>query len=394
VFLETVLVGVWVVVLHDEDLVTARDGAGEHTALSEEAALVCGDHFADLHHERALGVALHDGLGELVVNVARVQQRAPLLLRLARRGQVQRDRVHQARGRVDPVLQRHLDQLALAQLPLLRRQLDLHVVEELLELLDLALDAEVDDLVDGVDDELAEGARHEVAVCVVLLRGPLLALLVEAPLAPQLLLQLHGVSLEGRRPDLREALQRERPLLLPRPEDHVAAHRVERAVARGLVSLLRDDHVHGLDDLPEVLLHLFRGALQLDERPVELVEEEHGDDAFVECLAQNGLGLHADLLHAVHDDHAAVGHAQRGGHLRGEVDVARRVNQVDQQVFVLVLLLQRHACRLDGDAAFLLVLAPVHETCVACIGLRDDACLRDQRVSECRFAVIYVSNDT
>jgi len=156
---------------------------------------------------------------------------------------VQCDAVHQGACCIEPVLQRDFDQFAFTQFPLLRGQFHLHVVEELLQFLDLVLEAEVDYFLNRVDDELAERTRHERAIGVLLFGGPFLALFVETPLAPQFFFQLQCICFEGWRPDLRESFQGESPLLLPGPEDNVASDWVENAVACSLVALLSDNHV-------------------------------------------------------------------------------------------------------------------------------------------------------
>ena len=79
--------------------------------------------------------------------------------------------------------------------------------------------------------------------------------------------------------------------------------------------------------------------LELEEGAVHLVHEEDGLDALGDGLAQHRLRLHAHARDAVDDDEGAVGDAQGGRHLGREVDVAGRVDQVDEEVAVVLLLL-------------------------------------------------------
>ncbi len=65
-----------------------------------------------------------------------------------------------------------------------------------------------------------------------------------------------------------------------------------------------------------------------------------------------GLGLRLHPGDAVEHHHGAVEHAQRTGHLDGEVDVSRRVDHVD----LVALPLGGHRRRLDRDAALALLL--------------------------------------
>jgi hypothetical protein len=68
---------------------------------------------------------------------------------------------------------------------------------------------------------------------------------------------------------------------------------------------------------------------------------ERALDALAEGLAQHRLGLHADALDAVHHNQRTVGDTQRGGHLRREVNVARGVDEVDQEISAVGILRDR-----------------------------------------------------
>ena len=70
--------------------------------------------------------------------------------------------------------------------------------------------------------------------------------------------------------------------------------------------------------------------LLLEQRAIALVHVQRRHDALGDGLAQHGLGLHAHALDRVDDDERAVGHAERGGHLRREVNVTGRVDEVDE----------------------------------------------------------------
>ena len=70
-------------------LVAGGNLTGEHAAERKEAALVGGgDHLGHVHHEGALGVAIHHGLGVLVIERALVQSCITVLLGRCRGGQV------------------------------------------------------------------------------------------------------------------------------------------------------------------------------------------------------------------------------------------------------------------------------------------------------------------
>ena len=140
--------------------------------------------------------------------------------------------------------------------------------------------------------------------------------------------------------------------------------------------VLVDDGLHGdeVDDPAEVRLSADRqldrdrdGAEAVDHRLDALVEVRSdavhlvdvGDprDAVLVGLAPDRLGLRLDAGYGVEEGDRAVEHAQRALDLDGEVDVARRVDDVDP----VVLPGRRGRGRRDRDAALLLLLHPVHD---------------------------------
>ena len=80
------------------------------------------------------------------------------------------------------------------------------------------------------------------------------------------------------------------------------------------------------------LVHLLGLELELEVAAVQLVDGEDRLDALGQRLAEHGLGLHADTLDAVDNYQGTVGDPESGGDLGREVDVARRVNQVDEEL--------------------------------------------------------------
>jgi hypothetical protein len=80
------------------------------------------------------------------------------------------------------------------------------------------------------------------------------------------------------------------------------------------------------------LVHLLRVELELEVGAVKLVDRHDRLDTLGESLAEHGLGLHADTFDAVHHDQRTVGDTQSSGHLRGEIDVTRGVDEVDQEI--------------------------------------------------------------
>ncbi|KAK3059275.1 hypothetical protein LTR53_020424, partial [Teratosphaeriaceae sp. CCFEE 6253] len=67
---------------------------------------------------------------------------------------------------------------------------------------------------------------------------------------------------------------------------------------------------------------IFLRHLQLEQRTIDLVDDDDRLDALTEGLAQHGLGLHAHTLDGIDDDERAVSDTEGGGHLGREIDVA------------------------------------------------------------------------
>ena len=142
-----------------------------------------------------------------------------------------------------------------------------------------------------------------------------------------------------------------------------------------------DRELHGDGVGPQPVSH--RAEAEIEVRPdlVHFVDEADARDPVAIRLAPDGLGLglHA-FLGVEYADHA-VEDAQRSLHLDGEVDVARRVDEVDRVGLPAVLPEAGRRGRLDGDAAPLLLLQEVHDRgalvhlphLVAASGVEEDA---------------------
>ena len=102
---------------------------------------------------------------------------------------------------------------------------------------------------------------------------------------------------------------------------------------------------------------LIEGPLEVRTDAVHLVDETDARHAVLVGLAPHGLGLRLDAGDRVEHRDGAVEHAQRALDLGGEVDVARRVDDVDA---VIAPEAGRRGRR-DGDAALLFLLHPVHD---------------------------------
>ena len=104
-------------------------------------------------------------------------------------------------------------------------------------------------------------------------------------------------------------------------------------------------------------LDLRQRLLEVGADAVHLVDEADARHAVPVGLAPHRFRLRLDARHGVEHRDRAVEHAQRALHFDGEVDVARRVDDVDA---VIAPEAGRRG-RGDGDAALLLLLHPVHD---------------------------------
>jgi hypothetical protein len=76
-----------------------------------------------------------------------------------------------------------------------------------------------------------------------------------------------------------------------------------------------------------------RTEVEIGAGAVHLVDEAHAGHLVFVGLAPHGLGLWLYTRDAVEDRDRAVEHAEAALDLDGEVDVARRVDDVDAMVF-------------------------------------------------------------
>ena len=141
-------------------------------------------------------------------------------------------------------------------------------------------------------------------------------------------------------------------------------HRTGRDVdLPGLPELFRrelaDELVDLLDGLLEARHHVLRGHLKFVDEAVDLVDEEHRLDFLLQGLSHHGLGLRHGTFHRAGEDETAVNRTHGTGHVTTEVDVAGRVDEVDQEIVALVGVHHRCTGGVDGDATSRLLLVEV-----------------------------------
>ena len=184
-------------------------------------------------------------------------------------------------------------------------------------------------------------------------------------------LQRRGAVALGRRQPGDDRLQHLRHVLAGLGRDHDGVGRVE----------------------PDHVLDLLADLLGLGRRQVDLVEDRHDLVIVVERLIDVGQRLRLDALGGVDHQERALAGGERAVHLVGEVDVAGRVDQVEDVVFAVArLVIEPHGLRLDGDAALALDVHGI-EHLLLHLALLQPAGELDQPVGEGRLAVVDMGDD-
>ena len=116
-------------------------------------------------------------------------------------------------------------------------------------------------------------------------------------------------------------------------------------------------------------------------------------------LSENSLGLHAHTFDVIDDDKGAIGDTESSGDLGGEVDVAWRVDEVDQVrlrglswIQDIRLVVKGNTSGLDGNTTFLFIFAGVSESGGSSLFAGNDTGFANERVGQGRFTVVDVGN--
>lgn len=197
-----------------------------------------------------------------------------------------------------------------------------------------------------------------------------------------------------------ELTDSEGPAVKTGTEGDCALLGVDLDITESLVEVGGDDDVDGLNGTGEGLEEILLGELELEESTVDLVDDTDGLDTLTKGLTEDSLGLDRDTLNTVDDDESTVGDTERSSNLRREINVTRRVNQVDQELVAVGLLgdvldilvghlsVQRDGRRLDGDTTILFILTCVCETRFSGLRRRNDTSPLDEGVGEGGLSVI------
>ena len=151
------------------------------------------------------------------------------------------------------------------------------------------------------------------------------------------------------------------------------------------------DRVGGVE--ADHVLDLLLDPLGLGGRQVDLVEDRHDLVVVVDRLVDVGERLRLDALAGVDDEERALAGGERAVDLVGEVDVAGRVDEVQDVVLaVLGAVVEAHGLRLDGDAALALDIHRIEHLRLH-LPLAQAAGHLDEPVGQRRLAVVDMGDD-
>ena len=154
----------------------------------------------------------------------------------------------------------------------------------------------------------------------------------------------------------------------------------------------RDQHGVGGVEADHVL-DLLLDLVGLGGGQVDLVEDRDDLVVVVDRLVDVGERLRLDALARIDDEQRALAGGERAVHLVGEVDMAGRVDEVEDVVLaVLRAVVEPDGLRLDGDAALALDVHRV-EHLLLHLARREPAGHLDQPVGERRLAVVDMGDD-
>jgi hypothetical protein len=167
----------------DTDLETGADSTREDTTKGVETTLIGGgNHLGDVEHERSLRVAVTDTNGNLIVHGTLVEGLSTVALGGDGRRKVQNHHLKKRVSGGKESTHNSLEELLALLLAVVSAELELQLVEESGDLVLLEVHDGVEDLEDGVQDELVEGTLKLLAL-VGALGGPLLGVRVEEVVA-------------------------------------------------------------------------------------------------------------------------------------------------------------------------------------------------------------------
>lgn len=167
----------------DADLEAGANGTREDTTESVETALVGGgNHLGDVEHEGTLGVTVTNTDGALVIHGTLVESLGTVLLSRDGRRKVENHHLQKAVGSGEESAENSLEELLAVLGAVVGAELELKLLKESVDLLGLEVHDSMEDLEDGVQNELVESTLKGLALVGAVL-GPLLGVGVEEVVA-------------------------------------------------------------------------------------------------------------------------------------------------------------------------------------------------------------------
>lgn len=403
----------------DTDLETGADSSGEDTTESVETTLIGGrHHLGDVQHERSLRIAVTDTLAELIVGWTLVESLGTVSLGSDWGWQVENDHLQESISSWQELSHDDLEEGLSFEVLLVTLERDLELLEKKLGLFLLEVHDGSEDSEDWVEDEHVEGTLKSLSIGISSLGGPLLGLWVEVVVAldsmleviqlvikreiayPETVHHLSAINTELLSVALGELTDSESPSVETGTESDSSLVWVDLAVTEGLVEVGSDNNVNGFDGTGESLVQIFLGDLQFEEGTIDLVDDTNWSDTLRKSLTQDGLSLDTDTGDAVDDDKGTVGNTESSSDLRREINVTRRIDQVDQELVTLSLLgdildvllvhlgVKGDGGGLDGDTTILFVLTSIGVSGFSGLCCGDDTGALHQGIGQSGLAVI------
>jgi hypothetical protein len=383
------------------DLDTRLDGTGVDTTEGVETTLIGGgNHLGDVQHQRSSGVTVTDTNAGAVVGGTLVESLGTVLLGSDGGGKVDTDHLQKGISGGKELAHDELEEGLALEILLVVGEDDLELLKKSGNLVALVVVDSGEDLEDGVQDELVEGALKGLALVLGLV-GPLLGLGVEVVVAPETLEHLLAVNTELLRVLDGELADSEAPAVETGTEGNGTLVGVDLDITESLVEVGGDDDVNGLDGTGEGLVKILLGDLELEKSAIDLVDTQDGLDTLGQGLTQDSLGLDTDTGDTVDNDKGTVSDTESGSDLRREINVTGGIDQVDQELVAIDSLgdllkilgigelgVQGDSSGLDGNATVLLIGTGVHETSLTSLGSGNNTGTLDERVGESGLSVI------
>ena len=142
-------------------------------------------------------------------------------------------------------------------------------------------------------------------------------------------------------------------------------------------------------EIDEEIVDLVQHLLRTRVGPVDFVDDHNRGQPALERLAEHEPRLRQRSLGCIDEQHHSVHHRQGALDLAAEVGMARRIDDVDEQVVIV----DGRVLGQDGDAALALEVGIVHRALGHPLVGAERAALMQQRVDEGGLTVIHMRDD-